>query len=143
MIVLDANILIATHMAESAHHATVNRWTTEAMLRREEVGIPWVVILAFLRVMTNPAPFQSAISMKQAQEIMDSYLSRSHVMALHPTPTHWRTFKDISAEARITHRHVTDAHIAALTIEHDAELCTLDRDFRRFRGLKLIDPLAV
>ena len=142
MIVLDANILIATHLAESAHHAAVNRWTTEAMVRREEVGFPWVVLLAFLRVMTNPAPFQGAISMKQAQEILDSYLSRSHVLALHPTPAHWRTFKDISAEANITHRHVTDAHIAALTMEHDAELCTLDRDFRRFRGLKLIDPLA-
>jgi toxin-antitoxin system PIN domain toxin len=142
VIVLDANILITAHLAESAHHAAVNRWTTEVMARREEIGLPWVVILAFLRVITNPAPFQSAISMKQAQEVVGGYLSRSHVLALHPTPTHWRTFKDISGEASITHRHVTDAHIAALTIEHDAELCTLDRDFRRFKGLKLIDPLA-
>ena len=79
--------------------------------------------------------------MKQAQEIVDSYLSRSHVMVLHPTPAHWRTFKEISSESQITHRHVTDAHIAALTMEHEAELCTLDRDFRRFKSLRIIDPV--
>jgi hypothetical protein len=43
-------------------------------------------------------------------------------------------------EAQITGPLVTDAALAALALEHGATLCSVDRDFRRFRGLKLIDP---
>jgi hypothetical protein len=32
---------------------------------------------------------------------------------------------------------VSDAHLAALAIEHGATLLTFDRDFERFAGLRL------
>jgi len=35
----------------------------------------------------------------------------------------------------------TDAHLAALAIEHGAELCSCDADFSRFAGLRWLDPL--
>ena len=54
--------------------------------------------------MTNPAPFQSAISMKQALEALDAYVSRTHVAILQPTPEHWRVYKRLSIEAMVTHR---------------------------------------
>ena len=37
---------------------------------------------------------------------------------------------------------VTDAHLAALAIEHGALLCSTDRDFGRFPGLRWADPLV-
>jgi uncharacterized protein len=37
---------------------------------------------------------------------------------------------------------VSDAHLAALTLEYDATLYTADRDFRRFAGLRVINPLV-
>jgi hypothetical protein len=142
MMLLDANVLVYSHDEDSPHHAGVSHWLEETMARREEVGLPWIVILAFLRLMTNPAAFHHPYSMPEALGIVDGYLSRSHVMVVQPTPQHWQIFRGISGEAQITHRLVSDAHLAALTIEHGAELCTTDRDFRRFRGLQIIDPLA-
>ena len=37
---------------------------------------------------------------------------------------------------------VTDAHIAALAMEHSAELHTNDSDFARFPGLRWRNPLT-
>jgi predicted nucleic acid-binding protein len=34
-----------------------------------------------------------------------------------------------------------DAHLAALAIERGATLCTTDRDFSRFDGLNIVNPL--
>ncbi|MGH8572444.1 MAG: PIN domain-containing protein, partial [Gammaproteobacteria bacterium] len=36
---------------------------------------------------------------------------------------------------------VPDAHLAALAIEHGLLLCSTDRDFARFEGLRWTDPL--
>jgi uncharacterized protein len=52
----------------------------------------------------------------------------------------WGLLKDQILEAQVTGPLVTDAALAALALEHGATLCSADRDFRRFRGLKLIDP---
>jgi predicted nucleic acid-binding protein len=37
----------------------------------------------------------------------------------------------------------SDAHLAALAIEHQAELVSTDADFARFPGLRWFNPLAV
>jgi len=142
VILLDANVLVYAHDEDSPHHAEVSRWLEGIMTRREEVGLAWTVMLAFLRLMTNPAAFQHPYSMPDALEVLEGYLSRSHVMAVEAAALHWQTFRELCSEAQVTSRLVSDAHLAALAVEHGALLCTTDRDFRRFKGLQILDPLA-
>ncbi|MGH9576266.1 MAG: TA system VapC family ribonuclease toxin [Terriglobales bacterium] len=142
MILIDANILLYAHDRTASKHEAARRWVEEAVAKREELAFAWVTLLAFLRLSTNPRVYPRALSMREALEILDAYLSRSHVLRLDPTANHWKLLRDLCHSSQITSRLVTDAHLAALAIEHGAALCTTDRDFTRFDGLKTIDPLA-
>ena len=113
-----------------------------ALTRRDEMAFAWVTLLAFLRLATNPRLYPRGLTIQEAVQVLDTYLGRSHVFRLDPTVNHWKVLQELCATAQVTHRLVTDAHLAALAIEHGATLCTTDRDFRRFDGLRLIDPLA-
>lgn len=112
------------------------------MDRNEEIGLSWPVIHAFLRIVTSPAPYSQAYSVVEATDIIDSILSRSHVTLVSASPSHWLTLKRLLVELRVTNRLVMDADLAALAIEHGASLCTNDRDFSRFPGLKIINPIS-
>lgn len=46
------------------------------------------------------------------------------------------------AEVRPTGSLVSDAHLAALAIEHGLTLCSTDADFARFPHLRWENPLA-
>ncbi len=74
---------------------------------------------------------------------VDSWLELANVTVLTPGPEHWRIFKDLCIVAGLTGDLATDAHLAALALENDATLCSVDRDFARFPGLRWRNPLAV
>jgi uncharacterized protein len=140
VILLDANILLYTHNAKSSHHLESKKWMERAMERQEEVGLAWITILAFLRIATNPAVYSAPLSVKEATEIMAEYLSRSHVFTVQPTSEHWEILSSLVRETQSNRHLVSDAHLAALAIEHNAAICTNDRDFQRFKGIKIVDP---
>ena len=141
MILLDANILLYTHNASSTHHLESKKWIEKAMDRQEEIGLAWITILAFLRLATNPAVYTAPLSVKEATGIIDAYLSRSHVLIVHPTNEHWKILSDLVRDTQSNRHLVSDAHLAALAMEHNAAICTNDRDFQRFKGIKILDPL--
>jgi hypothetical protein len=110
------------------------------MERRQELGLSWIVILAFLRISTNAKPYANALSLAEASSIIDELLGESNVSVVNPGTQHWGLLKSVAKEGAVQRNLYTDAHLAALAIEHDAALCTNDRDFLRFRGLRLINP---
>jgi len=61
---------------------------------------------------------------------------------VHPGDRHWKILKQIGVRDQARGTLVADAHLAALAIEYGATLCSHDRGFRRFAGLRLLDPLA-
>ena len=109
------------------------------MERREELGFAWVTLLAFLRIGTSRL-FTSA-SMANACEVIERLTSETNVEIVTPTPKHWPIFKDLLLRSQVSPNMITDAHLAALAIEHNATICTNDRDFSRFTGLKIINPV--
>ena len=140
MKLIDANVLLYAYGSQSPHHGVARRWLEQTLSSAAPVGLAWVTILAFLRIATN-ARLDGALSMPEAVAIVDEWLERPTVTILEPTERHWLLLGQVLDAGQVRGPLVTDAHLAALAIEHGATLCSTDRDFGRFPGLSLVNPL--
>jgi hypothetical protein len=142
MILVDANLLLYAYNSSSEHHHPARRWWEAALSKpRQPVALAWVTILAFLRISTNPRAFPSPYSPAEAASFVSEWLAVPTVGVLNPGERHWQILSELLPAAQVRGALVTDAHLAALAIEHGAVLCTTDRDFTRFTGLKTANPL--
>ena len=142
MILIDANLLLYAYDPSTAQHDACRRWIEEAFSKPEPVLLPWISILAFVRLATNPRVWQHPLSVPEAVAIVDEWLALPHVSVPSPGERHWSILRALLPEAQCRGPLVTDAHLAALAIEHGATFCTNDRDFSRFPKLRLFNPLA-
>lgn len=142
MIFVDANLLLYAYDADHERHAAARDWLEAALAGEEEIRIPLVSALAFIRIGTNPAVFREPLDPAEAVAIVEAWLDRPGVELGLPTDRHWSTMGRLAAEGQARGPLVTDAHLAALTMEHGAVLCTTDRDFARFEGLRFTNPIA-
>ncbi len=140
MKLLDANILLYAYDSDSAHHAVCRSWLEAAFNSEEIVALPWQTLLAFVRISTNSRATKKPLQSAEACTIVSSWLHQANVSVIGAGGRFWGLLKDQIREAQVTGPLVTDAALAALALEHGATLCSVDRDFRRFRGLKLMDP---
>lgn len=104
------------------------------------VGLPWQTIAAFLRISTN-SRLPGARAASEAVREVESWLEQPNVRILSPGDDHWRTLRQTMFEGQAFGPLVSDAQIAALTIENGAVLYSSDRDFARFPGLRWVNPL--
>jgi toxin-antitoxin system PIN domain toxin len=139
---LDLNLLLYAVNRDSAHHRPAKRWLEEALVGDERVALPWVVLCGFLRVSTNGRIFPSPLEPEQAIGLVDGWLARPNVVVANPGDEHWIILRALLRESGTAANLTTDAHLAALAIEHGAVLCSTDSDFARFRGLRWANPLA-
>jgi uncharacterized protein len=142
VIILDSNILLYTYSQTSPFHDAASAWLEQAMERREDLGLPWITILGFVRLAANPKAFGRYATTVQAIGVIEELTEQSNVQVITPGPAHLRILARILKEAQVTRSLVSDAHLAALAIEHNATICTNDRDFTRFPGLKILNPVA-
>ena len=143
MILLDANVLLYAYDSDSPHHAVCRLWLDAALNSEETVVLPWQTLLAFVRIATNSRAVRLPLSGPEACTIINSWLERLGVAVVGPGDRFWEIFQGHVADAQVSGPLVTDAALAALAFEHGATLCSTDSDFRRFRGLKLLDPTRV
>jgi hypothetical protein len=141
MIAIDANLLLYASDTSSAYHQASRRWLESTLSREEPVGIAWAVVLAFLRVGTNQRIRQNAFTLHEAIAIAAGWLERPTVTLLNPGERHWEILREVMTKGQARGPLVTDAHLAALAIEHGCTLATTDRDFARFPGLDFFNPL--
>jgi toxin-antitoxin system PIN domain toxin len=142
VIVVDANLLIYAYNSGSEKRAASKEWLEQVLSDQEPVGFPWAVIHAFLRLTTARVVLPRPLDMRDAISIVQDWFAASNTRILEPGPRYWPIFGDLLRKAEITGKMVSDAHLAALAIEHDATLFTTDRDFRRFEGLRWRNPLV-
>ncbi|HWE48615.1 MAG TPA: TA system VapC family ribonuclease toxin [Bryobacteraceae bacterium] len=142
MILLDANLLIYAYDQSSPHRERVRHWLDRMIETQPVVGLPWISILAFLRITTHPS-LAASQSFGMAADIIDDWLTLPNVRVVGPGAGHWPILKRTASEAQARGAFITDAALASLAIETGATLCSHDKGFRRFAGLKLQDPLAV
>jgi toxin-antitoxin system PIN domain toxin len=104
------------------------------------LGLAWQTVLAFVRISTNSRAVRRPLSGADACAIVTTWLERPNVSVLAAGERFWSIFHSQVLDAQVAGPLVTDATLAALALENGATLCSTDRDFRRFRGLKLLDP---
>ena len=142
MIIPDANVLIHAHDQRSGHHAKALEWWTAALGSPEPIGIPWVVLMAFTRLMTHPQVCENPLSIAQAREIVLGWLDFSHVRLLQVSEQAPARFFDILDQAGSGGNLTTDALIALHAMEHSGFVYSKDRDCDRVPGIRRINPLA-
>jgi uncharacterized protein len=141
VILVDANILLYAMDARSPRHDRARAWLEDAFNGDEEIGLPLVSLLAFVRLSTDARVFEVPMGTTEAIGIVTTWLSVPVVRSVWPTPKHWPTLAQVAAAARARGPDVTDAHLAALAREHGASICTTDRGFARYR-VRTIDPTS-
>jgi toxin-antitoxin system PIN domain toxin len=138
---LDVNLLIYAVDEASARFDQAHPWVEATLTGPETVALAWMVLLAFLRVTTKPQIMTSPLTSDEALDLIDGWLDRPNTVVVHPTERHAVVLREILAPLGTAGNLVTDAHLAALAIEHGAELNSCDADFSRFAGLRWTDPL--
>jgi len=142
LIVVDVNLLLYSHNPDATLHKRARRWLEEVMSGNETVGIPFMAATAFLRVATNDSLAKIHMRMEDAVAALEQIFECSNVRVLHTDTPHWRALNKVLRESGVTGKHVSDAQFAAFAIQHGATLCTTDRHFARFPGLRWMNPLA-
>ena len=141
MIVPDLNLLVFTYSQASPFHDDARKWWEGLFNGAERVGIPWVVITGFVRLMTNRSAMDQPLAPSEAIDTVESWFRYPHVTPLNPGTEHLSLLRKALAAAGVGGNLVTDAHVAALAMEYQAEVHSNDADFARFPGLRWRNPL--
>jgi len=125
----------------SHYHGKAKSWLSDLLSGRCEVGFPLVTLLGFLRLASNIKVFSNPLSPAKACSLIELWLATPSATIIEPGARHFSILNDLLSDTLATSTLTTDAHIAALAIEHKATIHTNDIDFKRFRGTKCFNPL--
>jgi uncharacterized protein len=140
---IDANLLIYAYNEAALQHLAARRWFSRVLAEATAVYLPLSSIHAFVRIMTNERLFAPPLTPGQAVAAVESWLAFPNVRLLEPGPRYWSIFRSLVERHNIAGPLVSDAHLAALAIEHDVTLFTADHDFRRFKELRVLNPFTM
>jgi len=142
VILVDANLLVYAHVSSLTQHKLAHDWLDTKLNGTALVGLPWAVILAFLRLVTNPRVFDYPQPMSDAWHQVEAWLGCETVWIPEPTNRHQEVLGKLVSAPGIHANLIPDAHLAALALEHGLQLCSTDSDFARFQGLRWTNPIA-
>jgi hypothetical protein len=139
---LDANILVFAVNEAAPEHERARDWLESSLNGNRRVGLPWESLVAFVRLVTNPRVVPRPLSAGDAWGIVESWLAAPVAWIPVPTDRHAAVLGDLVQRYRPAGKMVPDAHLAALAIEHGAEIVSADTDFARFTEIRWSNPLA-
>jgi toxin-antitoxin system PIN domain toxin len=140
MLVLDVNLLIALHRADHIHHATAQQWWESLADELPALFIPDIVWVGFLRIVTNSRAFAVPTDMPEAVAFVQAMRQYPQLATVADSNKVLDTFSEICTQDQVHGNLVTDAWIAACAKTFGATVISFDRDFLRFRGLKVQSP---
>ena len=142
MICVDVNVLIHAANAASPRHSAVRAWLAGVLDSHESMVIPDAVTTGFVRIVTNGRIMPSPLHPDEAFALIDWVLDHPRVTP-HPGDDITRiTVRDLVRSLGLRGNDIPDAWIAAIAMSTHATLATFDRGFRRFPGLRVIEPSA-
>jgi uncharacterized protein len=142
MILPDANLLIYAVNTTAPKHTEAKLWVEEMLSGvKGSVGLSWFTLVAFVRIVTNRKALANPFMLDEALNIIRSWVALPNVEIIGPGLAHAGHFESLCRATNASGNLITDAHLAALAIEHDCELASCDTDFAKFPGLRWINPL--
>lgn len=140
MTLVDANVLLNAINRSAPDHEAAKRWLDAALSGGAPVGLAWVVLLAVLRLATRPGLFQRPLTTDEATALLAGWLTAPAATVLHPGAGHLVVLARLLGSVGTAGNLTTDAHLAALAVEHHATVVTFDADFARFPGVRWSRP---
>jgi uncharacterized protein len=141
VIVPDINLLVYAHNDQAREHEAAKCWWEDCLNGSIFIGLPWVVVAGFIRLMTHPRVLQKPMPACEATSHVRKWMAQTPVRILEPgnkfSGIYLGQLEDLGTAGNLT----TDAWLAALAMEHQAELHSADADFSRFQGLRWKNPL--
>jgi uncharacterized protein len=137
----DVNLFLYAYDSESSRHAPAQQWIEETLTGTETVALSWSTLMGFIRLSTRAAVFPKPLEVDRAISFVEEWLAQPVVTIVHPTERHAAVLRDLLVPLGTAGNLTSDAHLAALAIEHGATLYSSDNDFSRFAGLRWVDPL--
>jgi toxin-antitoxin system PIN domain toxin len=141
VIIPDLNLLVYAHNDGAPFHDSAKLWWEGLVNGAERVGVPWIVIAGFVRLMTHPRVLARPVDPEDAVDRVREWFQFPHVMPINPGADHLVLFRRNVLAAGVGANLVTDSHIASLAMEYQAEVHSNDTDFSRFPGLRWRNPL--
>ncbi len=142
MIAVDTNILVYAHREDSPFHEAAFLCVAELADGLASWAIPWPCLHEFLAVATHPRIYTSPTPLAQALDQVEAWLASPTLVLLAETTEHWPRLRALREAGRVAGPQVHDARVAALCQQHGVrELWSADRDFSRFAGLAVKNPL--
>jgi toxin-antitoxin system PIN domain toxin len=140
-VILDANVLLYARNSADARHRPARAFLEEVLNGPHRVGLPWQSLTAFLRIATNQRVFAAPLSPAQGADQVSQWLDAPAAWVPVPTGRHADVLLGLVRDLRLSGALLTDAHLAALALEHGTGVWSTDTDFARFPGLRWEDPL--
>jgi len=141
MKIVDINLLIYSINKDTPHHSKAKKWLEDSLSSNEPFGFAWIVILGFLRIVTNGRIMPTPLIPEVAIDSVNDWLIQPPSLTIVPTHQHWSIFKELLMPLGVAANLTSDAHLAALAIEHGARLYSTDNDFSRFQTLRWTNPI--
>ncbi|HEX2139329.1 MAG TPA: type II toxin-antitoxin system VapC family toxin [Woeseiaceae bacterium] len=141
MILPDVNLLVYAIDETSTFHRQSRDWWQALLSSAEPVALCYPSIMGFVRLTTNRRVFEFPLTVDAALAQVQSWLDQPNTSLVVPSARHWPLLKKLLASGGVGANLTTDAHLAALAIEHGCTLYSNDRDFERFAGLRWENPL--
>lgn len=142
MIIPDANLLIYAHDEKSHYHSKAKRWWEGSLSGPEVIGLPWVVLLAFVRLVTHTQICANPLSVEQVRSVVDQWKKSENLRLIQLSNTALDTYFDLLSDAGLGGNLSMDAVIALHAREYSGTIYSNDRDFDRFSGIRWVNPLA-
>ena len=142
MIALDSNILVYSLREDSVWHKAAL-----ACVRRMAEGgspwaIPWPCIHEFLAIATHPRIYKPPTGPADAVRQVEYWMESPTLRLIGEGLGYWAHLKSLLGAGAVLGPLVHDARIAALCRAAGVtELWTADRDYSRFPGLVVRNPL--
>ncbi len=140
MKVVDANVLLYAVNEDAEHHAAAKAWLDATLSGPESVALPWICLLAFIRLSTHASLLEHPLRVDDALDIVDAWLSAPNVLTTEADRYHHRRLRHLITATGTGGNLTNDAHLAALALQYDATVATFDNDFGRFPDVRWIRP---
>ena len=143
MLIPDINILVCAYDSDAREHARAREWWERTLTQSRPVGMPWTTALGFIRISTHRRILNAPMATKDAIRAVRAWLDVPRVQIVSPGEHHAEILFGLLDRLGTAGSLTTDAHLAALAIEYQAELVSADADFARFPGLRWFNPLQL